>query len=341
MIHEAMLYEKTEKNNVRCILCAHRCKIAPSKRGICGVRENRDGTLYTLVYGKIIAQNVDPIEKKPLFHVHPGSKSFSIATVGCNFRCTFCQNHDISQMPREEGKIMGRPASPEDIVVHAVKSQSKTIAYTYTEPTIFFEYAFDIGKIAHTRGIKNVFVTNGYMTAEALEVISPYLDAANVDLKSFSDDFYKTYCGARIQPVLDSLKKMKELGIWVEVTTLIIPSLNDSDEELRNIAHFIASLGLETPWHISRFHPQYEMTHLPPTPVATLHKAAKFGSEAGLKYVYTGNVPGDSMESTFCSNCGNMLIDRYGFYINRYNLREGSCPECGTPLEGIISEQVS
>jgi len=336
MIHEAMLYEKQDKNSVRCILCAHRCKIAPSKRGICGVRENRDGTLYSLVYGMIIAQNVDPIEKKPLFHVYPGSKSFSIATVGCNFQCTFCQNHDISQMPRETGRIAGRPASPEDIVEYAVKSQSKTIAYTYTEPTIFFEYAFDIGKIAHTRGIKNVFVTNGYMTTEALEVISPYLDAANVDLKSFSNDFYKTYCGARIQPVFESLKKMKELGIWVEVTTLIIPSLNDGDEELKNIARFIASLGSETPWHISRFHPQYEMTNLPPTPVATLHKAAQYGEEAGLKYVYTGNVPGDTMESTSCSNCGNMLIDRCGFYINKLNLDRTRCPKCGTPLHGIF-----
>lgn len=336
MIHEAMLYEKLEENNVRCILCAHRCKIAPSKRGICGVRENRDGTLYTLVYGAIIAQNVDPIEKKPLFHVHPGSKSFSIATVGCNFRCTFCQNHDISQMPRETGRITGHPASPEDIVARTVNSQSKTIAYTYTEPTIFFEYAFDTGKIAHTKGIKNVFVTNGYMTSEALEVISPYLDAANVDLKSYSDGFYKKYCGARIQPVLDSLKRMKELGIWVEVTTLIIPTLNDSNEELQNIAQFIHSLGVETPWHISRFHPQYDMTNLPATPVATLHKAAQFGKEAGLKYVYTGNVPGDEMEKTFCSHCGNLLIDRHGFYINKLNLDKSKCPRCGTPLHGIL-----
>ena len=328
-----MLYEKMEKNNVRCTLCSHRCKIAPLQRGICGVRENRDGTLHTLVYGMIIAQNVDPI--------YPGSESFSIATVGCNFRCTFCQNHDISQLPRETGKIMGRPASPEEIVGRAVASQSKTIAYTYTEPTIFFEYAFDIGKIAHTRGIKNVFVTNGYMTAEALEAIAPYLDAANVDLKAFSDDFYKKYCGARIQPVLDSLKRMKERGIWVEVTTLIIPSLNDGDEELRGIAQFIASLGSETPWHISRFHPHYEMTHHPSTPVATLHKAAKFAEEAGLKHVYTGNVPGDRLESTFCSNCGNMLIDRYGFHIRQYNLKDGNCPKCGTALEGILSSQAS
>jgi len=336
MIREAMLYEKIGGNAVQCHLCAHRCKIAPSKRGICGVRENRDGTLYTLVYGMVIAENVDPIEKKPLFHVHPGSRSFSIATVGCNFHCTFCQNYDISQMPRKSGKIIGRETSPETVVERAVQSNSKTIAYTYTEPTIFFEYAYDIGRIAHEKNIKNVFVTNGFMTEEAIVKISPYLDAANVDLKAYSNKFYKKYCGARLQPVLDTLTKMKEVGIWVEVTTLIIPTLNDSDEELQNIAQFICSLGAETPWHISRFHPQFEMTNLPPTPVATLHKAAQFGKQAGLKYVYTGNVPGDKMESTFCSHCGNLLIDRYGFHINKLNLDRAACPQCGTSLHGVF-----
>lgn len=331
-----MLYEKTERNGVRCFLCAHQCKIAASKRGICGVRENQEGTLYTLVYGMVIARNVDPIEKKPLFHILPGSRSYSIATVGCNFRCTFCQNHDISQMPRERGQIMGRYISPADIVDQAVKTDSKTIAYTYTEPTIFFEYAYDIGRLAHKQGIKNVFVTNGFMSGEALDTISPYLDAANVDLKAFSEEFYKKYCGARLQPVLDSLQKMKGLGIWVEVTTLIIPTLNDSDEELKNIANFIYSLGPETPWHISRFHPQYEMRQLPPTSVSILHKAAEFGKEAGLKYVYTGNVPGDENENTHCSGCGGLLIDRYGFYINKLNIDKGTCPMCGTPVDGIF-----
>ncbi len=336
MIKEAMLYEKLDDDNVRCYLCAHRCEISPSKRGICGVRENREGTLYTLVYGTIIAENVDPIEKKPLFHVYPGSRSFSIATVGCNFHCTFCQNYDISQMPRESGKIMGREATPEEIVQQAVNTKSRTIAYTYTEPTIFYEFARDVGKIAHEKGIKNVFITNGYMTEEALEKISPCLDAANVDLKAFRDDFYKKYCGARLQPVLNSLKKMKELGIWVEVTTLIIPTLNDSDEELKDIAQFIYSLGPEIPWHISRFYPQYEMDGLPPTPVATLHRAAKIGEEAGLKYVYTGNVPGDKKENTYCPKCGNLLIDRHGFNINKINLEESKCPRCGTPMDGIL-----
>jgi pyruvate-formate lyase-activating enzyme len=228
-----MLYEKTDGNHIRCSLCAHRCRIKPSDRGICGVRENRDGTLFSLVYGRVIAENVDPIEKKPLFHVLPGSKSFSIATVGCNFRCTFCQNHDISQTPRETGSISGRESTPEEMVEKARKTGSKTIAYTYTEPTIYFEFAYDTAKMAHEKGLKNVFVTNGFMTEEAIEAISPYLHAANVDLKAFSDDFYRKHCGARLQPVLDSLKKMKSLGIWVEVTTLLIPTLNDSNEELR------------------------------------------------------------------------------------------------------------
>ena len=336
MTKEAMLYEKLEDGNVRCYLCGHRCKIAPTKRGICGVRENRDGILYTLVYGMVIAENVDPIEKKPLFHVWPGSKSFSIATVGCNFSCTFCQNNDISQRPRETGEITGRAVTPEDIVEKAVRTKSKTIAYTYTEPTIFFEYAYDISSIAHKREIKNVFITNGFMTIEAIDKISPYLDAANVDLKSFSDDFYKKRCGGRLQPVLDSLRKMKELGIWVEVTTLIIPTLNDTEKELRQIAEFILSLGSETPWHISRFHPQYKMVDLPPTPVETIHRAAEIGIEVGLKYVYSGNVPGDVGENTLCYNCGNLLIDRYGFVINRIDLQKTRCPKCGTPLDGML-----
>lgn len=336
MIKEAMLYEKLDGGNVRCNLCGHRCRITPARKGICGVRENRDGILYTLVYGMVVAENVDPIEKKPLFHVLPGSRSFSIATVGCNFSCTFCQNSDISQMPRETGEIMGRKTTPEEIVERAIRTKSKTIAYTYTEPTIFFEFAYDTGRIAHEKGIKNVFVTNGFMTEEAILKLSPYLDAANVDLKSFSDDFYKKRCGGRLQPVLDSLRKMKELGIWVEVTTLIIPTLNDSDEELRQIAEFILSLGTETPWHISRFHPQYKMVNLPPTPIETIHKAAEIGKEAGLKYVYSGNVPGDVGESTYCYNCGNLLIDRYGFHINRINLEESRCPKCGTAMDGIL-----
>ena len=335
-MRQAMLYGKTDGNQVICSLCAHRCRIGPSDRGICGVRENREGILYSLVYGRVIAENVDPIEKKPLFHVLPGSKSFSIATVGCNFRCTFCQNHDISQAPRETGSIFGRESTPEEMVDKAAGTGSKTIAYTYTEPTIYFEFAYDTAKMAQEKGLKNVFVTNGFMTEEAIEKMAPCLHAANVDLKAFTDDFYKKHCGARLQPVLDSLKKMKSLGIWVEVTTLLIPTLNDSDEELRQIAEFIHSLGAETPWHISRFHPRYLIHDLPPTPVASIHRAAEIGKASGLKYVYSGNIPGDEGENTFCSRCKELLIDRYGFSIGRINLQGTHCPRCDTPLDGVF-----
>jgi len=330
-----MIYEKLD-GQVRCNLCAHRCTIKPDKRGVCGVRENRGGVLYTLVYGTLIAENVDPIEKKPLFHVYPASRSYSMATVGCNFKCDFCQNHDISQMPYSTRMIAGEDFLPVEIVERAKKSGSKTIAYTYTEPTIYFELAYDTSKIALENGIKNVFVTNGFMTAETIETIAPYLAAANVDLKSFSDEFYKKHCGARLNPVLESLQKMKEKGIWVEITTLLIPGLNDSDRELKEIARFIAGLGIETPWHISRFHPQYKLTDVPVTPVASLHRAVQIGKEAGLKYVYSGNVPGDEGENTYCFNCDNLLIERYGFRITSTNLKGNQCSKCNTRLEGIF-----
>jgi len=278
-----MLYEKLPESRVQCHLCAHQCKIIPSKRGLCGVRENKGGILYSLVYGLLIAENVDPIEKKPLFHVYPGSRSFSIATVGCNFTCVFCQNHDISQMPRETLDISGQPVSPLDIVERAIRTESKSISYTYTEPTIYFEYAYDIAKLARERQLKNAFGTNGFMTVRAIDRIAPYLDAANVDLKSFRDDFYKNRCGARLQPVLDSLKNMKERGIWVEVTTLLIPGLNDREEELQQIAGFISSLGRETPLHISRFNPRYKMNDIPSTNIAAIQRASEIGNGAGLK----------------------------------------------------------
>jgi len=336
MIKEAMLYEKLEGGQTRCNLCAHGCAIKPGKRGVCGVRENKDGVLYSLVYGTLIAENIDPIEKKPFFHVYPSSKSYSIATVGCNFRCDFCQNHDISQMPQTTRMISGEEFLPAETVVRAKQSGTKTIAYTYTEPTIYFETAYDTAEIAVENGLANVFVTNGFMTGETIETIAPYLAAANVDLKSFRDEFYKKHCGARLEPVLQSLKKMKEKGIWVEITTLLIPSLNDSEEELKDIARFIAGLGTETPWHISRFHPQYKVRNLPVTPLESLHRAAQIGKEAGLKYVYSGNVPGDKGENTYCFKCGNLLIERYGFRIVSINLKGNKCGKCGTVLEGLI-----
>jgi len=336
MIKEAMLYEKLDDQYVHCNLCAHRCTIKPDGRGICGVRENRDGVLYSLVYGTLIAEHIDPIEKKPFFHVYPASNSYSVATVGCNFNCEFCQNHEISQMPRSTLMITGEDILPAEIVAQAKKSGSKTIAYTYTEPTVYLELAYETAKIAHENGLKNVFVTNGFMTPEAIDTMGHLLTAANVDLKSFRDDFYKKRCGARLNPVLESLKKMKEMGIWVEITTLLIPALNDSDEELKDIAQFIAGLGKETPWHISRFHPQFKMLNVPATSISSLHRAVEIGKQSGLKYVYSGNVPGDEGEHTHCSHCGNLLIERYGFRIASINLAGNKCSKCGTELEGVF-----
>jgi len=336
-----MFSEALADQQVQCRLCAHACRIKNGQRGVCSVRENREGILYSLNYGQVVAENIDPIEKKPFFHLYPGSLSYSLATVGCNFRCLFCQNHEISQLPRETGDIVGRAVPAAEIVERAVRSGAKTIAYTYTEPTIFFEYALDIARLAWERGIGNVFVTNGYMSLQALDAIAPYLDAANVDLKSFRDDFYREQCGARLQPVLDTIRRMKELGIWVEVTTLLIPGLNDSDEEIGATADFLCSVGTETPWHISRFHPRYRMLAERITPVEAIQKAADIGKSRGIKYVYSGNVPGEAGESTFCSRCGNLLISRYGFRIERLNLGESACPRCATRLEGLFQWPVT
>jgi pyruvate formate lyase activating enzyme len=333
---EALLYEKREGGKARCNLCAHRCMIAAGERGLCEVRENRGGTLYTLVYGRTISCNIDPIEKKPLFHYYPGSTALSIATPGCNFRCKFCQNWQISQRPTDHDLRAGRKATPKEIAKTAKETGCRSISYTYTEPTIFFEYAYDTAQEAKKIGIGNNFVTNGYMTAEALEMISPYLDAANVDLKSMNDDFYRDLCEARAKPVLDSLVLMKKLGIWVEVTTLLVPGRNDSDEELRAIAGFVASeLGTETPWHISRFHGDYLMRDIESTPLATLTRARNLGLAADLKYVYIGNVFGSEGESTQCYNCGTTLIKRIGFSVQEYSIREGRCPNCGVEIHGV------
>ena len=336
MLKEAMFYEKLPYKLVSCNLCSQRCrKITESKSGICGVRENKDGKLYSLVYGKVVARSVDPIEKKPLFQFFPGSMSYSIATVGCNFRCDNCQNFDISQLPKERNIIVGQEISPEEIVLAAKRSKCESIAYTYNEPTIFFEYAYDIAKLAKKEGLKNVFVTNGYITPEALKEIGPYLDAANVDLKSFSDTFYRKNCGARLEPVLETIRLYKSLGIWTEITTLIIPTLNDSEKELRNIAEFIKEVGEETPWHITQFHPMYKLPELPSTPVATLRKARQIGLKTGLRYVYEGNVPGEKGENTYCHNCKEILIRRFGYNIQENIIKNSVCPKCGTKIYGI------
>ncbi len=331
----AMFQETREAKKVLCGLCSHRCLIADGHRGICGVRENRDGVLFTLVYDKIIARNIDPIEKKPLFHFLPGSLSYSIATPGCNFRCAHCQNADISQLPRDrEGMIMGQAVAPDLIVAAARASRCASISYTYTEPTIFFELALDTARRAAEEGLKNVFVTNGYITPEALKEIRPFLHAANIDLKGFTDGFYKKICGARLQPVLDAIKLYKQFGIWIELTTLVIPGHNDSETELREIAQFIRSVGEDVPWHVSRFHPTYHLTDQPRTPVNTLQRAREIGIEAGLRYVYEGNVPGEG-EETLCWSCKKPLIKRTGFFIEENRVQGGTCSFCGAMIDGV------
>jgi len=334
MIKEARLYEKLDNSDTRCYLCSHLCRVLPDKYGICGVRKNIGGKLYTHVYGEVIAEHVDPIEKKPLYHFFPGSASYSIATIGCNFKCPFCQNWEISQVSKKDSDIAGKETKPEDIVSAAKQAGCKSISYTYTEPTIFFEYAYDTARLAKKEGLYNNFVTNGYMTARALETIRPYLDSANVDLKGFTEDYYARFCRAHLEPVLESIRLMKKLGIWLEITTLIIPSRNDSEKELKGIAEFIASVGKEIPWHISRFHPDYKYLDSGPTPVETLKIAKAIGEKAGLRYIYLGNVVEGN--DTCCYNCGNLLVKRAVFDTRENNIENGKCRKCGIKIDGIF-----
>ncbi|WP_025209268.1 AmmeMemoRadiSam system radical SAM enzyme [Hippea sp. KM1] len=336
---EAYLYSRLEDNKVQCNLCSFRCKLADGKIGICGVRKNEGGTLYSMVYSKTIAKAIDPIEKKPLFHFLPSSKSFSIATVGCNFNCLHCQNADISQYPKEHnGAIVGEDYPPERVVEDAINAGCKSIAYTYTEPTIFFEYAIDTARIAKDKGLKNIFITNGYMTKEAIDLMDGLIDAANVDLKAFNDAFYMQICGgARLKPVLDSIEYMKSKGIWVEVTTLVIPTANDDPAEAMQIAEHIYNIDPSIPWHISRFYPAYKFSDVMPTPVEVIKNFRQIGLSMGLKYVYTGNMPGDEGEHTYCPSCGELLIARYGYEILSYTIKDGKCPKCGAKIDIVES----
>lgn len=321
---------------VICHLCAHRCRVEDGERGLCVVRENRGGTLYSLVYGKTISRAIDPIEKKPLYHFLPGTASYSIATVGCNFKCDFCQNWRISQISDPRGAIYGEEATPEEIATDAKRRRCQSIAYTYTEPTIFFEFAYDTALVAQGMGLKNVFVTNGYQTEETIEKMAGVIDAANVDLKAFSDSFYKERCGARLAPVLKAIDLMHRKGIFLEITTLVVPGENDDRNELKDLAEFIASVSTEIPWHVSRFHPQYKQADKEWTPSETIFGALEIGRNAGLKYLYAGNLPAGRYENTYCPNCGQLVIERSGFHSSMQGLSGNRCSECGESLNVVV-----
>jgi pyruvate formate lyase activating enzyme len=336
MMHPKALFYHQEKDAVVCELCAHGCTIKAGRRGICGVRENRGGALVSLVYGELVAEHIDPIEKKPMFHFLPGSLSYSISTVGCNFHCLHCQNASISQAAHlSEKEMAGIRRSPEQVVVAALAGGCQSISYTYVEPTVFFEFAYDCCVLARQRGLGNVFVSNGYMSEEAARLLAPVLSAINIDIKAFSDEFYKKVCGARLQPVLETVRLMKELGVWVEITTLIIPGLNDGEEELRRIAAFIASVDLAMPWHVTAFYPTYKMTGPPSTPVSSLRRARQIGLDCGLHFVYEGNVPGQVGENTCCPSCRAEIIRRFGFSIRSNRMTDSCCPACGTAIPGV------
>jgi pyruvate formate lyase activating enzyme len=295
------------------------------------------GVLYTLTYDKLCAAHVDPIEKKPLYHFYPGSKSYSIATEGCNFRCDFCQNWQISQQPAEYGTIEGSKVLPEQIVQAAIKSHCKSISYTYTEPTIFMELAADCARLARQHGLVNVFVSNGYMTRQAIDLASKWLDAINVDLKAFTDQYYRKHCKAELGPVLENISYIaRHTRIWIEVTTLLVPGQNDGKDELKALADWLVqAAGPDVPWHISRFYPQYKLTDARPTPIETLEQAYQIGRECGIHYVYMGNVPGCDQENSYCHNCGQLLIERNGYMISTYRISAGLCPDCGTKIPGV------
>ena len=338
-MHEALFYRQEHDSKVVCGLCCHRCHIDLGKRGICGVRENIGGLLFTLVYGKLAAQHIDPVEKKPMFHFLPGSTSYSIATVGCNFQCLHCQNYSISQYPHQQPGLIAAEdstTSPQEVVDAAVGNGCASISYTYVEPTIFYEFAYDCAVLARACGIKNIFVSNGFMTAEVARQLATVLDGINIDLKAFSDDFYRKVCKARLQPVMDNIRLLHELGVWMEVTTLVIPGLNDSEDELRAIASFLTTVSPDIPWHVSGFHPTYKMLDRPRTPASTLLKAREIGRAEGLRYVYTGNIPGSAGEDTCCPSCGTLLIQRRAFASEQTTaLVQGHCRSCGLSLPGV------
>jgi pyruvate formate lyase activating enzyme len=337
-MQEARYYEKLENYRVLCRLCPHLCDIGPGRRGICAVRENRDGVLYSLVYGRMAASHVDPIEKKPLFHFLPGSRTYSVSTVGCNLSCPFCQNHEISLVNRgDDSPIAGYPADPDRVVSEAVRSGCESLCFTYTEPTVFFEYMADMAQLARKRGLRTTMVSNGFVMPEPRREMAELIDAANIDLKAFDPETYRKVLKAKLEPVLDSIRELHDAGVWIELTTLVVPGMNDSEKELTRIAEFISGLDKDIPWHVSRFFPSHRWRDRRPTGVETIRMALEIGRRAGLNYVYAGNLPGDSSESTFCPGCKQKAIERWGYRIGSRNLdADGLCGSCRTPIAGVF-----
>jgi len=331
---KALLYEKKENQQVICHLCAHECHLVNGKLGLCHVRKNINGDLVSLNSDRVIATNMDPIEKKPLYHFLPGSRSFSIAAMGCNFSCCFCQNHSIS-MIQTENDIHGDIVTPEQLLAIALRNHAQSISYTYTEPTVFFELMFETAKLAGNAGIKNVLVSNGYMSQQALSLLRPYLHAANIDLKSFSDDFYKKYCSARLKPVLETIAAMKAMGIWMEVTTLLIPGLNDDRKEILRLVSFLGELDANIPWHVSRFFPQHQLLTIPPTSIESIYEVLQIGVDQGLKFLYGGNIADSHWNDTRCPQCRETLIKRSGYLVENIDMKDGACLSCRTKISGI------
>lgn len=330
---EARYYKKLDGGGIECFLCPRHCRITDLERGYCGVRENRDDKYYTLVYGLPCAVNVDPIEKKPLYHFHPGTTAFSLATAGCNCNCKFCQNWDISQSRPEQTDNLDLP--PKNIVDICLQRQIPTIAYTYSEPIIFYEYMYDIAKLGHEKGIKSVMITGGYIESKPLADLMPHLDAIKVDLKAIREDYYRDIVSGELKPVLDRLVQIKKNGTWLEIVYLVVPTHNDTDGEFRDLARWVkTNLGVDTPVHFSRFYPQYLMKNLPPTPEATLQRAYDISRAEGLHYVYLGNIRSHPAESTYCPACGEIVIERHGYRISQYNLINNRCKKCGQEIPG-------